>query len=131
MQQDIREQATLIKYLSADKSASARRTLQQYEEVRDWLTRPHYLQGPKWDSGNGLLRQELEHLHNLGWLHNDLTSDEATSLTKRCVDEGYATVKGVLGWILGDDDKSPAHGWSGRVSVPVCRNPNCWCERVL
>lgn len=78
-------------------------------EDRDWLVRPHYLQGPKWDGGNGLSKQELEHFHHLGCLHNDLTSDEVASLPRDCLDDGFATVKGVLGCVLGDDDKAPAH----------------------
>jgi hypothetical protein len=127
LQSDIKEQETLIKYLPEGKQVLARQTLQQYEEVRNWLTRPHYLQGPKWDGGNGLSKEEMYHLHNLGWSDNDLTNDEATSLTKDCIDEGYATVKGVLDWILEDGDKLPAHGWNRRVEVPLCREPNCRC----
>lgn len=47
LHQDINEQETLIKHLPDGKQALAQQTLQQDKEVRDWLTRPHFLQGQK------------------------------------------------------------------------------------
>lgn len=75
--EDIIDQKSIIKTLPTGYRATANQTLQQYEEVRDWLSRPHFLRGPKWSgNGIGLNFQETESLWDLGWSSKDINSDE-------------------------------------------------------
>jgi hypothetical protein len=127
LQSDIQDQQTLVRFLPEARQTRARQSLQQYEEVRDALTRPHFLRGPKWDGGNRLTRHEMQYLGNLGWLDNELRDDEEAFLIDNCIDGGYATVRKVLAHVLEDGDRLPKYEWSAGVEVPVCKESNCWC----